>query len=93
MILDTNEAAVLLIIAYAVVMGFAVGQCYLYIKCVVLKRENRIYRRFFEQQYHLESDCMDACCDMIRESVGTTNSEQHGPGRYVRPPCRSQKER
>lgn len=93
MILDTNEAVVLLIIAYVAVMGFAVGQCYLCIKCVVLKRENRIYRRFFAQQYHLESDCMDACCDMIRESVGTTNSEQHSPGRVIRPPCRSQKGR
>lgn len=91
MILDTNEAAVLLIIAYTAVMSFTLGLCYLYIKCIALKRENRIYRRFFEQQYRLESDCMDACCDMIRESVDATNTADQNSGQYIRPPCRLQK--
>lgn len=69
--MDTNEADVLLLIAYVVIMVFPIVLCWLYIKCVVLRRENQIYRRFFEQQYHLESDCMEACCEMVRECTGT----------------------
>lgn len=90
--MDTNAVATLLLIAGLLMIASAFVQCYLGIKCILLKKENRIYRRFFEQQYHLESDCMDACCEMVRESTGTTNSEQGRPRQYTRRPTQPRRE-
>ena len=74
--MTTNEAAVLLLIAYGAVMALAFVQLYLYIKCALLQKENRIYRQFFAEQYRMETDCLDACRAMMQESVDITDLTQ-----------------
>ena len=82
--MTTNETTAMLFIAYVALIALAFVLCYLCIKCALLQKENGIYRRFFEQQYRLESDCMDACRAMVWESVDTTGTEQSDTRRPAR---------